>query len=174
MDRTEKAAAVEKLKTDLAGVTALVVADYRGLNVESVNSLRREFEKESCNYRVVKNALLRIAIKGTSLEPLSGFLEGPTAIAWSKEDPVAPARVATKFAKDNEKFQLKAGYVDGKSLDSGGVKALASMPGKNDLRAGVLGMFVAVPQQFVSVLGGVPRDFMLVLAAREEQLKKAS
>jgi large subunit ribosomal protein L10 len=173
MNRTQKTETVESLKKDLAKVSAVVLADYRGLNVETVNSLRREFEKESIQYRVVKNTMLRLAIQGTSLDGLKGYLEGPTAIAWSNEDPIAPARIAAKFAKDNEKFQLKAGFVDGKALSPDGVKQLATMPGKNDLRAGVLGMFVAVPQQFVSVLAGVPRDFLLTLAAREEQLKKA-
>lgn len=174
MNRTEKTETVEGLKKDLSKVAAVVLADYRGINVETVNGLRREFEKESIQYRVVKNTMLALAIEGTPLAGLKGFLEGPTAIAWSNEDPIAPARIAVKFAKDNEKFQLKAGYVDGQALDAAGVKQLASMPGKNDLRAGVLGMFVAVPQQFVSVLAGVPRDFLLTLAAREEQLKKAS
>jgi large subunit ribosomal protein L10 len=173
MNRTEKTETVESLRKDLAKVSAVVLADYRGLNVETINSLRREFEKESIHYRVVKNTMLRLAIQGTPLEGLKGYLEGPTAVAWSNEDPVAPARIAAKFAKDNEKFQLKAGFVDGKALDPAGVKQLATMPGKNDLRAGVLGMFAAVPQQFVSVLAALPRDFLLTLAAREEQLKKA-
>jgi large subunit ribosomal protein L10 len=173
MNRTEKTETVESLKKDLAKVSAVVLADYRGLNVETVNSLRREFEKESIQYRVVKNTMLRLAIEGTPLAGLKGYLEGPTAVAWSNEDPVAPARIAAKFAKENEKFQLKAGYVDGQALSPEAVKQLATMPGKNDLRAGVLGMFAAVPQQFVTVLAALPRDFLLTLAAREEQLKKA-
>jgi len=174
MNRTQKAEMVERLKNDLANIPALVLADFRGLGVEAANSLRREFEKENCQYRVVKNTLLRLAIQGTPLEPIKPYLEGPTAIAWSQDDPIAPARVAAKFAKDTKEFQLKGGVVDGKGLTEEGVKALATMPGKNDLRAGILGLMVAVPQQFLGVLEGVPREFLMVLGAREEQLKKAS
>src|ERR1044071_2219734 len=145
MERTEKVEAVDLLKSDLAKATSLVLADFRGLTVMVDTNLRREFRASGCQYRVVKNTLLGRAVKGTAMEGIESLLAGPTAIAYSFEDPAAPAKVATKLAKAEEKFVIKGGFVEGKALDAKGVEALSNLPGKDELRATFLATLLAVP-----------------------------
>src|SRR5881628_3449792 len=101
----------------MARATSVVLADFHGLTVEAVTGLRREFRAAQCEYKVVKNTLLGLALKGTQMEPLGKLLEGPTAVAISWEDPAAPAKIVQKFAKDHAaKFVVKGGYVEGRVL----------------------------------------------------------
>jgi len=130
VNAAEKNANIDALKTRLASAQSLVLADFRGLTVESDNKLRREFRAVGCEYQVVKNTLLGKAVKGTPMEVLEPLLAGPTAIAYSAEDPSAPAKVATKVARAESKFVIKGGFLDGKLLDQKGVAALSSLPGK--------------------------------------------
>lgn len=172
MERTEKVEAVDLLKADLAKATSLVLADFRGLTVKVDTNLRREFRASGCQYRVVKNTLLGLAVKGTAMEGIESLLAGPTAIAYSFEDPAAPAKVAAKIAKAEEKFVIKGGYVDGRALDVNGVQALSALPGKDELRATFLATLLAVPQNFVRLLNAAPQNFVYLLAARESGLKE--
>jgi large subunit ribosomal protein L10 len=168
---TEKNASIESLKARLANAQSLVLADFRGLTVDSDNKLRREFRAVGCEYQVVKNTLLGKALQGTPMEALEPLLAGPTAIAFSVEDPSAPAKVATKVAKAENKFVIKGGYVDGKLLDQKGVEALSTLPGKDEARATFLATLVAVPQNFLRLLNAAPQNFVYLLAAREDALK---
>lgn len=172
MERTEKEEAVGGLKADLAKATSLVLADFRGLTVKVDTNLRREFRANGCKYRVVKNTLLGRAVKGTPMEGIEKLLAGPTAIAYSFEDPAAPAKVAAKVAKSEEKFVIKGGYVDGKALDIKGVEALSALPGKDELRATFLATLLAVPQNFVRLLNAAPQNFVYLLSARGDSLKE--
>ena len=171
MNTAEKNANIETLKTRLATAQSLIVADFRGLTVESDTKLRREFRAVGCEYQVVKNTLLGMAVKGTAMEVLDSLLEGPTAIAFSTEDPSAPAKVATKIAKAESKFVIKGGYIDGKLLDPKGVEALSTLPGKDEARATFLATLLAVPQNFLRLLAAGPQNFVHLLAAREDALK---
>ena len=171
MNATEKNANIDSLKTRLASAQSLVLADFRGLTVESDNKMRREFRALGCEYQVVKNTLLGKAVKGTAMEVLDSLLAGPTAIAFSTEDPSAPAKVATKMARAESKFVIKGGYLDGKLLDKGGVEALSTLPGKDEARATFLATLLAVPQNFLRLLGAAPQNFVYLLAAREDALK---
>src|ERR1700753_590080 len=103
MDRVTKEQQVTELKGKLAKTASLVLADYRGITVPAVTGLRDEFRKVQCEYKVYKNTLVKLAVKGTPMEGLAKLLEGPTAIVFSYESPAANAKVATKFAKDSEK-----------------------------------------------------------------------
>jgi large subunit ribosomal protein L10 len=150
-----------------------VLADYRGIDVPAVTDVRNEFRKANCHYRVLKNTLVRIAIQGSNLEPMSKLLEGPTAVIWSTESPSAAAKVAIKIAKDNAKFVIKGGYFDGQALDASGVASLATMPGKDELRASLLMTFLAAPTDFVRLLAAGPTNFLYVLQARERSLEGA-
>ena len=123
-----------------------------------------------CKYKVVKNTLLGLAVKGTPMEGIEKLLAGPTAIAYSFEDPAAPAKIATKVAKGEEKFVLKGGYVDGKALDVPGVVALSNLPGKDELRATFLATLLAVPQNFLRLTTAAQQNFAYLLAARERAL----
>ena len=172
MERAVKEENISALKADLVKATSLVLADFRGISVKSDTSLRREFRVSGCRYQVVKNTLLGIAIKGTAMEGLDKLLAGPTAIAYSFEDPAAPAKVAAKVAKAEEKFIIKGGYVDGKALDLKGVEALSQLPGKDELRATFLATLLAVPQNFLRLTTAAQQNFALLLAARERALSE--
>jgi large subunit ribosomal protein L10 len=171
VNTAEKNANIETLKTRLATAQSLIIADFRGLTVESDTKLRREFRAVGCEYQVVKNTLLGKAVKGTAMEVLDSLLQGPTAIAFSTEDPSAPAKAATKIAKAESKFVIKGGYIDGKLLDQKGVEALSTLPGKDEARATFLATLLAVPQNFLRLLSAGPQNFVHVLAAREDALK---
>lgn len=170
MEKLVKEENISALKLDLAKATSLVLADFRGITVKSDTGLRREFRATGCHYKVVKNTLLGLAVKGTPMEGIEKLLAGPTAIAYSFEDPAAPAKVATKVAKGEEKFVIKGGYVDGKALDVTGVVALSNLPGKDELRATFLATLLAVPQNFLRLTTAAQQNFALLLAARERAL----
>jgi large subunit ribosomal protein L10 len=171
VERVEKDTLVTDLKGRLAKAQSLILVDFRGLPVDADTKMRNEFRAAGCEYRVVKNTLLGLAVKGTKMDVLDAHLKGPTAVAYSFEDPAAPAKVATKVAKEQPKLVIKGGYVDGKALDQTGVVALSQLPGKDELRAKFLATLQAVPQNFLALLIAAPQNFMYLLAAREEQAK---
>jgi large subunit ribosomal protein L10 len=170
MDRATKEATVGELKTKLAKVTSLVVADYTGLTVPAVTGLRDEFRKAQCEYKVYKNTLFKRAIAGTPMEPLAKLFEGTTAVIFSYESPSAPAKVATKYAKDQEKFKLKGAYYEGTVFDAKSIDALATMPGKDELRAKLLATFQAPATNLARTISAAPTNFVYLLAARKEKL----
>jgi len=172
MERAVKDENISALKLDLAKATSLILADFRGINVKADTNLRREFRLNGCRYQVVKNTFLGIAVKGTPMEGIEKLFVGPTAIAYSFEDPAAPAKIATKVAKGEEKFIIKGGYVDGQALDAKGVEALSKMPTKDELRSSFLALLVAAPQNFLALLAAAPQQMLGVLAAREQSLNE--
>jgi large subunit ribosomal protein L10 len=174
MDRTQKETAVGEIKTAWKDVQSIILAEYRGLTVPAVTAVRDEFRKNGCHYKVLKNTLVRIAIQGSRMEPMSKLLEGPTALIWSTESPSQPAKVATKVAKEHEKFVIRGGYFDGQALDAAGVQSLATMPGKDELRATLLMTLIAAPTDFVRTLAAGPTNFLYVLQARERALGGAA
>lgn len=173
MDRSQKEHMVGELKASWSDVQSIVLADYRGLDVPTVTALRDEFRKAGCHYRVLKNTLVRIAIQGSPMEPISTLLEGPTAVIWSTESPSQPAKIAAKMARAHDKFVIKGGYFDGQALDQQGVQTLAAMPGKDELRAMLLMTFMAAPTDFVRLLAAGPTNFLYALQARERALGEA-
>lgn len=170
MNRNEKAEVIDRLKTELADVPAVVVTDFKGLDVASVDDLRSQMRKADITYNVVKNTLVKAALAGTSKENLAPLFKGNSAIAYHAEDPAAPAKLLLDFKKTNDKLVLKGGWVDGSVLDEAGVQALSKLPGKDELRAKVLSLFVAAPTTFVRTLVAAPTTFLQVLKAREMQM----
>lgn len=170
MDRQTKVDTIAELSETLGKVASLIIADFRGLTVEEANGLRGEFRKAECDYRVIKNTLLIRAIAGTDMEGLTDLFKGPSAIAWSFNDPVAPAKVLAKFAKTSKHMVVKGGYLDGQLLDEGGVKNLASMKGKEELQAEFLMTLMAPAQNFVALLNAAPQNFMYLLSAKKDAL----
>ena len=170
VERLEKETAIAGLKAKLARAQILVLVDFRGLRVEADTKMRNEFRANGCEYVVVKNTLLGLAMKGTSMEVLDPILAGPTAIAYPFEDLAAPAKIATKVAKEQEKFVIKGGYVGGQALDKKGVEQLSTLAGKDELRAMFLATLVAVPQKFLALLNAAPQNFLYLMKAREENL----
>ena len=170
MDRTQKAEVLGEIKEAFANVASVVIADYRGITVPVVTAMRDDFRKSGCSYRVLKNSLVKIAVKGSKMEPLSQLMVGTTAVIWSNEIPQTPAQLALKWAKDEPKFVIKGGYYEGQLLDAKGIDALAKMPGKNEIRASMLMTFLAAPQSFVAQLVAGPQNFAYLLDARRRAL----
>jgi large subunit ribosomal protein L10 len=170
VNRTDKQTNIESLKEKLAKAHSLVLTDFRGLSVEADTKMRNEFRAAGCEYRVVKNTLLGKAVEGTPMAVLDKLLAGPTAIAYSFEDPAVPAKVAAKIAKQEEKFVIKGGYIDGQALDVSGVQALASLPGRDEMRATFLATLLAVPQNFLRLTTAAQQNLMFLLSARERAL----
>ena len=171
MERAAKEQVLGEIKEAFANVASIVIVDYRGIRVPTVTTMRDDFRKAGCYYRVLKNSLVKIAVKGSRMEPLSTLMVGTTAVIWSNESPQTPAKVALKWAKDEPKFVIKGGYYEGQLLDVAGVDALAKMPGKNEIRASMLMTFLAAPQSFVAQVIAGPQNFAYVIDARRRQLE---
>ncbi len=170
MDRTGKEEIVGQIRETFDGVMSIVLADFRGMDVGTTSALRDEFRKAGCGYRVLKNTLVKLAIKGTDMEVMSEHLAGPTAVIWSTESPADAAKIAVKYAKENNKFVIKGGYFEGKSLDVQGVATLSTMPDKPECQANLLMTFLAAPQDFVRQTMAGPQNFVYLLAARERSM----
>ena len=167
MHRDQKQLVLGEIKEAFQNVASVIIADYRGITVPVVTAMRDDFRKAGCHYRVLKNSLVKIAVKGSKMEPISQLMVGTTAVIWSNEIPQTPAKLALKWAKDEPKFVIKGGYYEGQVLDVPGVDALAKMPGKNEIRASMLMTFLAAPQSFVAQLAAAPQNFAYLLAARK-------
>jgi large subunit ribosomal protein L10 len=170
MDRTEKEQQISAIKAGFTGALSVIAADYRGITVPSVTHIRDEFRKVGCSYRVLKNTLVKIALKDSPMAALGKLLSGPTALIWSLDSPTAPAKTALRIAKEQEKFVIKGGYFEGQVLDVAGVNKLATMPGKPELQASLLMTFLAAPTDFVRTIAAGPMNFMYLLQARERAL----
>ena len=172
LNRKEKAVVIEDVTTQVATAQSIVVAEYRGLDVASVTVLRKNARASGVYLRVLKNSLARKAIVGTPFEALSTKLVGPLIYAISA-DPVAAAKVLSAFAKDNDKLAIKAGALPNSILDVNGVKALATMPSRDELLSKLLGTMQAPIAQFVRTLNEVPTKFVRGLAAVRDQKQAA-
>ncbi len=171
MNREQKTSTVDELKDTLGRAQSLVIADYRGLKVADTLGLRAEIRKSDCHYRVVKNTLVKLAIKDTPMEGLAPFLVGPTAIAYSFEDAVSPAKIVDAFEAKLPALEVKGGFLDGDVLDASGVKRLAQMKGKDELRSELLAQFMAPAQSFVRLINAVPTNVLYLFKARERDLE---
>jgi large subunit ribosomal protein L10 len=138
MARPEKEAMVESIRGKLERARASVLTDYRGLNVQEMTQLRKQLTQAGVEYRVLKNTLTSRAAKEANIQGLDRYLEGPLAIAFGYDDPVAPAKVIFAFTKDHKNLEVKGGILEGKIIDAEGVKALADLPGREQLLAMVL------------------------------------
>lgn len=165
----EKKKAVSVLSEDLKAAHTGVIVSYKGITVEQDTKLRKELRESGSRYKVVKNTQLRRALSEAGIEGLDGVLEGTTAIAVNSDDYVAPARILAKFAKSNDQFEVKAGFVDGKAVDQKEVMTLAELPSKEVLIAQTLRGFQAPITGFVTVLNGTLKSLVLALNAIAEK-----
>ena len=143
---------VEEIKGLLDGAQSAVLVDYRGLTVEQDTKLRKNLREAGVSYKVYKNTYINFAIKGTEFEELGKHLEGPTAIAISKTDATAPARVLFNFTKEAEALELKAGVVDGTYYDESGIKVIATIPSRDELISKLLGSIQSPITNFARVI----------------------
>ncbi len=167
----QKQKIVAEIKEKFEKASSVVVVDYRGINVEQVTELRKQYRAADVEYAVLKNTMVKRAVDELGIEGLSEHLEGPNAFAFSYGDPVASAKVLCDFINKTkcEHLEIKAGYVDGSALDVAGVKALAELPPKEVLVAKLMGSLNAPMTNFVGVLSATLRSLVYAIDAIRKQ-----
>lgn len=160
----QKQAMVSEVAAKLAGAQAVIVAEYRGLNVERVTQLRAKARKSGLYLRVLKNTLARRAVQGTPFEKLTDQMSGPLMYGIA-DDPVAGAKVLSEFARDYEQFVIRGGAMQNAVMSAKDIKALALLPSRNELLAQLLGTMQAPMAKLVRTLNEVPARFARTLAA---------
>jgi large subunit ribosomal protein L10 len=174
VQKARKEGIVQEVKEKLSKSQVVILTDYRGLNVAEITDLRRQLREEGIEFKVVKNTLTKIAAGELGYESLKDHLEGPTAVAFGYQDPVTAAKILAKFAKGNEKLEIKAGMLAGGVIDLEAIRALADLPSREVLLGRVLGAFQSPLTAFAGVLQGNIRNLIQVLnAIREEKEKSA-
>jgi large subunit ribosomal protein L10 len=169
----EKKQFVQELKQRFEKACVAILTDYKGLDVQTMTELRAKFREANIEYQVIKNTMLRLASEGTGVEAIKDSFKGPSAIALSYDDPVAPAKILTEFVKNNDKLEIKVGVMDGKVMDLSAIKALSDLPSREQLLATLLSAMNAVPQSLVTALSDVPRRMVNVLQAIKDQKEAA-
>lgn len=165
---------VESLRERLKKSRVIILTDYKGLDVAAMTELRSRLREADVQYHVIKNTMLRRASEGTDAEAIKGEFTGPSAIALSVDDLVAPAKILTEFAKTNPKLEIRVGVLEGKVLDLARIKALSELPSREELLAQVLRAMIAVPTSLVTALSDVPRRMVNVLQAIKDQKEQAA
>ena len=174
MNSQEKIQAVETLNARFSESIAAFVVNYKGCSCEQLTSLRKELQPSGAKFAVVKNTLAKRAITDTPAESLDEVFVGPTAVVWSKEDPVTPAKVLSKFSEEQESFEIKAGVVEGSLVDTKGIEALASMPSKEELYAKLLSLINAPATRLLQTINAPSTELVRLLAAWKQKLEDES
>jgi large subunit ribosomal protein L10 len=172
--RTEKATSIAELREKLGSARSAVLTDFRGLSVADLTELRTLLRKSAVEYAVVKNTLAKIAVKDTNLAGLSAYLEGPTAIAISRADPVAASKVLSTWGKTRPTFTVKGGMVEGKIVGPAEIAALGTLPPREVLLARMAGAFQAPMQGLVQVLAATIRSLAVVLDQVRQHKEKGA
>ena len=146
---------VQEISENVKDAQSVVVVDYRGLTVDQDPKLRKELREAGVTYKVYKNTMMNFAFKGTDFESLAPVLEGPSAIAISKDDATAPARIVAKFAENAPALEIKAGVVEGTFYDAEGMKAIAKIPSRNELLSRLLGSLQSPMANFARVINQI-------------------
>lgn len=170
--RADKAQEIASLSEKFGRAKAAFLVDYKGMTVEQVTALRKKLSPAESEMKVVRNTLALRALMDhpAAQEAIKGAFTGTNAIVFAFGEAPASAKALTDFAKDVEQLQVKAGVLDGQKLDANGIKALATLPSKEVLRAQLLGLMQAPMANFVRMLNAVPSGFVRVLAAQQEKL----
>ena len=172
LNREEKAAVIEEVSAQVAQAGSIVLAEYRGLTVEKITQLRKQARESGVYLRVLKNTLVRRAVKDTPYEKLADQMVGPLMYGISA-DPVAPAKLIASFAKANDQLVVKGGAMPNVVMDVAGVQALATMPSREELLPKLLGTMQAPVATFVRTLNEVPTKFVRGLAAVRDKQEAA-
>ena len=164
-----KVDSVEALKERLGTAKTAVLTEYRGLSVRQISDLRKQLKGAAAEYKVVKNRLARLAVKGSALDALGVHLKGPTGLVFTKQqDPVAVAKALQAFVRANPALTIKLGFVEGKVVQPAELKALADLPSKEALRSQLVGALQGPASQLVSLLTAPQRELVRVLEARSQ------
>lgn len=179
MERAEKAVEVEFINKALSKAEIALCVDFRGLTVLQATSLRRQLHEAGAEARVVKNTLSRLAVKEAfkaaeqaELERFLKIFEGPTMLVYSDKDPVSPSKVLAKFAKTNDKLQIKGAWLEGAFVDVNGVGDLSNMPGKEELLAKLLNLMLAPATYLVRLMQAPGTQIVRVLEAQRAKLEE--
>ena len=172
MNRKEKEQVISDLSERIKGFRAAVLTNYRGLNVEQLNHLRQRLREEKISYHVIKNTLMKLASKGTDLEKLDNFFEGPTAIAISYGDPVLLSKILSEFIKTQPSLEIRVGLIQGKVASADEVKALATMPSREVLFSQILGGIQGPASQLGALLYRAIQQVLGIIQARADELSQ--
>ncbi|MCA9510522.1 MAG: 50S ribosomal protein L10 [Myxococcota bacterium] len=173
LTRAQKEEQVAVMRDKIGRATSIIVADYRGLTVGQVDKLRGQLRAhggDAYEYQVVKNSVLRLACAGAAAEALNDHFAGPTAVAISYGDPVGLAKVLVDYAKENEIFALKGGFLDGKAIDTGEIQTLATLPSLDQLRGQLVGLLQAPASKLARLLNEPAAQLARLVAARKDAL----
>ena len=165
---------VQQLNERFGKSKIVILTDYKGLDVATTTELRRQLREANVEFEVIKNTMLRLASDGTEVSLIKENFKGPSAVAISYDDPVAPAKILTDFAKKNGNLELKIGVMSGKVLDLSSIKAFSALPSREELLAQVLSAMIAVPTSLVRALNDVPVRMLNVLQAIKDQKEQAA
>ena len=163
-NRSEKQQDLDKLNSDLARVSTVILSTFQGISVEDDNKLRRAVQQAGGQYRVVKNTLAEKAGQGTPSEALLKDLKGTNSIAYTDTDPVSLAKVLTKIAKDVPAFKFRAGLVEGRVLSIAEIQQLAALPSKEELLSKIMFLLSAPAQRIATVAAGVTRNLAITVS----------
>ena len=169
MPNAAKAETIESLKQRLDGAHSAVLTDYRGLTVRQISDLRKQLKGVAAEYKVVKNRLAAIAVRGGALDLIAPHLKGPVGLAFTKQDPVAVAKALQVFVRANPTFTIRLGLVEGKVVPPEGLRSLAELPSKEALRSQLVGAIEGPMSQIVSLLQAPMRDLAYILSERSKQ-----
>jgi len=173
LNREIKQKDVETFRKTLTPVQAAVIGQCSGINVEIITALRSKVRASGAQFKIVKNTLAAIAVEGTALEGLKDHFTGPTALAYTENDPVALAKVLSDFAKSQDKFKIRAGVLNGSLLDTAQVNALANVPSREVLLGRLAGALQAPYANFAYAMSGILRKLVYALdAVRREKEKQ--
>ena len=169
MKLEKKKEIVKSLHEKFARSKVVIVTDCKGLDVAKMNDLRRRLREFEIEYKVAKNSLLIRASEETDVELIKDCFKGPSAVALSYDDPIAPAKVLIKFSKEHDKLEIKTGVMNGKVIDLNAIKAMSVLPPREVLLGQFLSVVNGVPVGFVRVLNAIPMRFLNLLQAVKEQ-----
>lgn len=168
MSRQQKETEVKELNERFANDEIVVLTHYSGLTVSEISDLRSQLRQEGASFKVTKNSLAKIAVKGTQFEQIADMFTGPTGVATSK-DPIAAAKIAHKFAKGNDKLIIIGGALGEKILSKEEVEQLAKLPSLDEIRSKLVGLLVAAPTKLAGILQAPARDLVGVTKAYGEK-----
>ena len=175
INKQEKEEMLQMLKEKMGSAQLIVMTDYKGINVSAMTKLRRKMRESGSEFKVAKNTIAKIAARELGIEGMDEYLEGPTALAFGFEDPVAPAKILGDFAKEYKQLAIKAGILEGRLVGEAQIKDLANLPSREVLLAKVLGGMQAPMYGFAGALQGLLRNLVYVLeAVREKKAGEAT
>lgn len=172
MNVQEKEVAVAELTERFANSNAVFLVDYQGCTCEQLTGLRKQLRPGGADLAIIKNTLAKRAAQGSEAVGLEAFFQGPTAVIWAKDDAVGPAKVIAKFAKDQEKFKVKAGLVDGQVVDPSGVESLASLPSRDELFGQLLALINAPATRLLQTINEPATQLARLVEAWRVELEK--